>query len=285
MPLSDSQREKIEQFHRMHHQDEVLVLPNAWDHASAVLIADAGFRAMATTSVGYALTRGRPDGENLTRDQNLSHAAEIAACSPVPVSADLEAGYGTAPEAVAETVTRAIEAGLSGCNIEDVAAGTAKLIDYDLAVARIRAGAAAAAKLGAPFVLNARTDPYLVGHGDPDECFTEAVRRANAFLEAGARCIYVPGIVDRDTLARLAGAIDGPLNAHAIGGVGALSLADYHAAGIRRVSLGGSLMMSALAHVRDTLVAIRGGDFSYAKSAMRNGEMNALMDGWQKGLD
>ncbi|WP_416898380.1 MAG: isocitrate lyase/PEP mutase family protein [Minwuia sp.] len=285
MTQTDDHREKAERFRAMHHDGGMLVLPNAWDHASAALIADAGHRAIATTSVGYALTRGRPDGQNLSRAENIAFASELAACAPVPVTADLEAGYGDTPEAVAATVKAAIAGGLSGCNIEDVSPGSGALMDYDLAVTRIQAGAQAARRADMPFVLNARTDPFLVGFSDPEACFAEAVRRANAFLEAGAGCVYVPGVVDPGLLGRLVKAIDGPFNAHAIGGVGALSLDEYRDLGVRRLSLGGSLMMSALAHVRDTLAAIGRGDLGYAAGAMRNGEMNALMEPWQKGLD
>jgi len=198
------------------------------------------------------------------------------------VSADLEAGYGSTPEAVADTVRTAIGAGLAGCNIEDVAPGTSGLMDYDDAVARIRAGAAAARQTGMPFVLNARTDPFLVGGRDVEANFAEAVRRANAYLEAGAGCAYVPGVIDPALLGRLVEAIDGPLNAHAIGGLGALDVDEYQRIGVRRLSLGGSLMMTALAHVRDTLAALKAGRIDYAATAMKNGEMNAMLSGWRK---
>lgn len=280
MNASTDPRSLAERFHALHFTDEILVLPNAWDHASAALIAAAGFPAIATTSVGLAVANGLPDGENLSREQNLGFAAAIAARAGLPVTADLEAGYGLEPEAVADTVAAAVAAGLAGCNIEDVAPGSGKLMDFDLAVARIRAGAAAARAAGSPFVLNARTDPYLTNEGDADTHFDAAVRRANAFLEAGATSVYVPGVTDAGTIGRLAAAIDGPLNAHVIGGRASPDLDAYRRLGVRRLSLGGSLMMAALTAVRDTLAAIRGGDLGFAAGTMSNGEMNALMRQW-----
>jgi 2-methylisocitrate lyase-like PEP mutase family enzyme len=210
--MTDTLRDKAARFHAMHTEGDVLVLPNAWDHASAALMAAAGFPAIATTSVGVAAANGAPDGERMSRAQQIAIAGAIAARTDLPVTADLEAGYGTAPEAVAATVEQAIAAGLVGCNIEDVVPGSGKLMDFDLAVARIEAGSAAAKRAGMKFVLNARTDPYLAGFGDAAETFAEAVRRANAFLAAGAPCVYVPGVTDAETLGRLVKAIRGPLN-------------------------------------------------------------------------
>jgi 2-methylisocitrate lyase-like PEP mutase family enzyme len=214
------------------------------------------------------------------RAGNVGFAGAVAARAPVPVTADLEAGYGSEPDAVAETVTRAIAAGLAGCNIEDVLPGSGRLVDFELAVARIRAGAAAARAAGVEFVLNGRTDPFLVGFGDAETNFAEAVRRANAFLAAGAACVYVPGVVDGATIGRLVEAIDGPLNVHTIGGRRALGLDEYRRLGVRRLSLGGSLMMAMLAHLRDTLTAVRQGDYGFAAGAASNREMNRLMAGW-----
>jgi 2-methylisocitrate lyase-like PEP mutase family enzyme len=195
------------------------------------------------------------------------------------VSADLEAGYGSAPEDVAATIAGAIEAGLVGGNIEDVDPRTSRLLDFDLAVTRIRAGRAAADRLRVPFVLNARTDPYLVQPGDSAACFAESVRRANAFLEAGADCVFVPGPGDADTVGKLAAAIHGPLNVlAAFAGRAGLSLADARRLGVRRLSIGGSLMLTTATLVRRVLDDIRSrGDFSYATESMTNGEMNKLI--------
>jgi 2-methylisocitrate lyase-like PEP mutase family enzyme len=270
---------KAENFRRMHAGPDVVILPNAWDHASAALMVAAGFPAIATTSAGIAFAHGYPDGERMRREDMLAVAGRIAAQCPVPVSADLEAGYGSAPEDVAATIAGAIEAGLVGGNIEDADPQTGRLLDFDLAVARIRAGRAAADRLKVPFVLNARTDPFLVRIGDGAACFAESVRRANAFLEAGADCVFVPGPGDAETVGRLAAAIHGPLNVlAAFAGRAGLNLADARRLGVRRLSIGGSLMLTTATLVRRVLDDIRSrGDFGYAVGAITNSEMSRLM--------
>jgi 2-methylisocitrate lyase-like PEP mutase family enzyme len=257
----------------------MVVLPNAWDPGSAVLMAAAGFPVIATTSAGIAYARGCRDGERLGRAGMLDCVGAIVARTGVPVTADLEAGYGPAPEDVAETVSQAIAIGLVGCNIEDSDPRTGRLFDLDLAVARIRAGKAEADRLGVKFVLNARTDPYLVGYGDAAANFAEAVRRANAYLAAGAACVYVPGPGDRATVERLVAAIDGPLNIlAAMAGRQGMRLDELRRLGVRRVSIGGSLALSVLTHVRRALADItERGDFSYAVTAITNREMDRMM--------
>jgi 2-methylisocitrate lyase-like PEP mutase family enzyme len=246
-----SQAEKAARFAKLH-EAGCFVLPNAWDMPSAALIAEAGFPVVVTTSAGVAFAQGLPDGERISRDRMLGVAGEIAARIPLPVTADLEAGYGD----VGETVRRAIAAGLVGCNIEDSDPTTFKLLDVEQAAARIRAGAEAARAAGlADFVLNARTDPYLTRFGSPEQCFTEAVKRSNAYLAAGARCAFVPGPVDVDTAAKLAQAIHGPLNIMGQGG-GMPSVAELERAGVRRLSLGGSLMCAAYGYAQRALQEI-----------------------------
>ncbi len=270
---------RAEAFRQMHLGTDIVVLPNAWDHASAALMVAAGFPVIATTSAGIAFAQGYADGERLGRARMLELTGRIAAQSTVPVSADLEAGYGPAPEDVAATVAGAIEVGLVGCNIEDADPGTGRLFDFDLAVARIRAGRAASDRLKVPFVLNARTDPYLARVGDAEACFAESVRRGNAYLDAGAACVFVPGPGDAETVGRLAAAIDGPLNVlSAFAGRTGLSLSEARRVGVRRLSIGGSLMLTTATLVRRVLADIRTkGDFGYAADSITNGEMNALM--------
>ena len=281
MTVTDAQRARATAFNRMHTDGDVLVLPNCWDHASAALMAAAGFAAIATTSAGVAVANGLPDGENFGRDFQVGFAGGIAARTELPVTADLEAGYGTEPDAVATTVTRAIEAGLVGCNIEDVVPGSGELMPFDLACARIEAGVAAAQAAGLPdFVLNARTDPYLVGHGDGEAQFDEAVRRANAFLQLGAHSVYVPGVQDAATIGRLVQAIDGPLNVHTIAGRAMPSLDELRDLGVRRVSLGGSLMQAAATFVNATLAEIKAGEFGFAARATSARELGGLMKSW-----
>jgi 2-methylisocitrate lyase-like PEP mutase family enzyme len=279
MSATSSLRDQAEAFSRQHRSGEIVVLPNAWDPGSAALMAAAGFPVIATTSAGIAYARGCRDGERLGRAGMMECVAAIVARSPVPVTADLEAGYGPAPEDVAETVTQAIGIGLVGGNIEDSDPRGGGLFNLDLAVARIRAGRAAAERLGVPFALNARTDPYLMAGGNEETKFAEAVRRANAYLMAGATCAFVPGPGDRPTVERRVAAIDGPLNVlGAFAGRPSMALDELRRLGVRRVSIGGSLMLSVLTHVRQTLAGIRErGDFSYAVTAITNREMDAVM--------
>jgi 2-methylisocitrate lyase-like PEP mutase family enzyme len=275
---SSSQAEKAARFAAMH-REGCFILPNAWDVPSAALIVEAGFEVLATTSAGVAFANGLPDGEKIGRERMLEVAGAIARRVPVPVTADLEAGYGSAPEAVAETVRLAIEAGLVGCNIEDSDPATGKLLDPALAAERIRAGAAAsrAAGLG-DFVLNARIDPFLMGFGSLEENFAESVRRANAALEAGASSVFVPGPVDEPTITRLVAAIPGPLNVMAVSRGHAPPLETLRRLGVRRVSVGGSLMLATYGACRRILDELRAnGEFGYAARVIPHREMNALM--------
>ena len=278
MPTS---REKAQAFVERHRGPGIVVLPNAWDPGTAIVLAAAGFPSNATTSAGMAFARGLPDGERLSRSRMLELSAEIAEAVDVPVSGDLEAGYGPRPEDVAATVEGAIAAGLAGCNIEDATGDRARpLFELELAVERVRAGAEAARRSGAPFVLNARTDPFLERVGTPEERFAESVRRANAYREAGADCLFVPGVADAETIGRLAGEIDGPLNVlGARGGAErGLSMAELEALGVRRVSIGGSLSLAALALVRRAAAELlERGTVSYTRESMTNADANALM--------
>lgn len=273
--------EKASAFAERHRGPGIIALPNAWDPGTAVVLADAGFPFIATTSAGIAFAQGVPDGERLSRSRMLELAAQIAAAVDVPVSADLEAGYGTRPEDVAATVTGAVAAGVVGCNIEDSTGDRERpLFELGLAVERIRAGAEAAAASGMPFVLNARIDPYLVRLGTPEENLAESIRRANAYREAGAGCLYVPGVVDAEAIGRLVREIDGPLNVLGARGGSAspLSVAELEALGVRRVSIGGSLAVAALALVRRAAEELRAhGTFGYTRDAMSNNDANELM--------
>jgi 2-methylisocitrate lyase-like PEP mutase family enzyme len=187
------------------HTGPGFVLPNAWDAGSARILEQIGFPAIATTSAGIAWSCGVPDGEALDRDTMLEHVARIVAMVGVPVTADLEAGYGDTPDDVGRTVARAVEIGAVGANLEDAA--KSGLFGIDEAVDRI-AAARAAAPSGS-FVLNARTDTYFAAtRGD---VFAETVQRTERYLEAGADCVFVPGVVEQDTIRRLAAAIPGPL--------------------------------------------------------------------------
>jgi 2-methylisocitrate lyase-like PEP mutase family enzyme len=278
----NSQLEKGAHFARSHTEAGILVLPNAWDAGSAIVMAQAGFRAIATTSAGIAFTMGLPDGQHVGREAMLERVAQIVAAVPVPVSADLEAGYGPAPDDVAATVRGALRAGAMGCNIEDASGDPDEpLFDVELACDRIRAGTEVARRANQPFVLNARTDPYLVRAGTDVRNFAEAVRRANAYRAAGADCLFVPGSLDNDTIARLAREIDGPLNVLGAraGSASALTIAQLESLGVKRVSIGGSLSAAVLTFVAKTMRELREkGTFAYAPAAWSNAQINAVME-------
>jgi 2-methylisocitrate lyase-like PEP mutase family enzyme len=221
------------------HTGPGFVVPNAWDAGSARILEQVGFPAIATTSAGIAWSLGVPDGGSLDRETMLDHIGRIVAAVCVPVTADLEAGYGETAGDVAESVALAASLGVVGANIED--ARTDGLYGTEEAVDRI-AAARAAAPRGA-FVLNARTDTYLAGAGgDP---FEETVERAVRYVEAGADCVFVPGVVEEDTIRRLAHAIPGPLNVVA-GLVSTTDARTLFSLGVKRVSLGGSLARASL---------------------------------------
>ena len=221
------------------HAGPGFVLPNAWDAGSARVLEQVGFPAIATTSAGIAWSCGVPDGGGLDRDTMLEYVGRIVAAVGVPVTADLEAGYGATPDDVGRTVARAAELGAVGGNIED--AGRGGLFGVDVAVDRLAAARAAAPS--GTFVLNARTDTYFAGTtGDP---FAETVERAVRYVDAGADCVFVPGVVDEDTIRRLAAAIPAPLNVVA-GLANVIDAPTLFSLGVTRVSLGGSLARAAL---------------------------------------
>ena len=221
------------------HAGAGFVLPNAWDAGSARILEQVGFPAIATTSAGIAWSWGVPDGGVMGRDQMLEHIGRIVAAVDVPVSADLEWGYGDTARDVDATVRAAVELGAVGGNLEDAANG--ELFPIDQAAERIAAARAAAPS--GTFVLNARIDTYFVG-GSSD-VFAGTIQRAIRYIEAGADCIFVPGVADEDTIRQLAAEIPCPLNIVA----GLASITDaptLFALGVKRVSLGGSLARAAL---------------------------------------
>ena len=277
-----SLKDKARRFADAHKAPGIIVLPNAWDIGSAVIMAEAGFPAIATTSAGVAFAQGLPDGERIGKEKMLEVAAGIAAAVPVPVTADLEAGYGPTSKHVAKTVEDAIAAGLAGCNIEDTLnRGGKKLYDFDTAIDRIRAGAEAAKAAGISFVLNARTDAYLMQLGDAKTNFAESVKRANAYLAAGATSAFVPGPVDADTVRQLAHEIGGPLNILGAfaGRPTPLSAADLEKLGVKRVSIGGSLAGAVLGFIRRAVGEIKSkGTFNYYEGAMTHGESTKLFE-------
>lgn len=230
-----TQTRLAESFRRMHDRSHRLLLPNAWDAMSARLFEQAGFEAIATTSAGVAWALGYADGEQIPRDEMLAATARIVRVVGVPVTADIEAGFGDTPEALAATVTEVIRAGVAGINLED---GTHRpdspLRGIADAAARIRSARAAAEAAGVPIVINARSDLYLLQIGSDGKRFDACVERAKAYLASGADCFYPIGLADLDTIAALTNTLDAPVN---IGlRADGPSAADFHRAGAVRVS-------------------------------------------------
>ena len=231
------------------HADGTLVLPNAWDAASAVVIADAGAAAIATTSAGVAWSLGYPDGEQLPRADLVAAIGRMAAAVEVPLTADVEAGYGATEEEVAETVTAVLDAGAVGINIEDAPAGASGLYAPEIAAARIRAARTAADACGVPdFVINARTDVYMRRIGDPMTRVDEVARRAADYAEAGGDCLFVPALADLVVLESLVARSPLPISAST--GPGRPSVAQLRAAGVRRVSVGPALAQAVYSLAR-----------------------------------
>ena len=248
----DIQRAKAEAFRAMHDRSRILVLPNAWDAMSARVIEDAGARAIATTSAGVAFSVGYPDGEAIPRDEMIAAIARIARVVTIPVSADIESGFAHDAREVAETVRRVIDAGAVGINLEDqVHDGTHSLYDLDVAVDRIRAAREAADSAGVPLVINARTDVYLLGIGEPDTRFEHAIRRTNAYRKAGADCLFIPAVTRRADIERIVPALDGPLNLLAFPGIP--TIPELERLGVARLSVGTRLTLNAMSALQKTV--------------------------------
>jgi 2-methylisocitrate lyase-like PEP mutase family enzyme len=241
---------------RQLHTDRPLVLPNAWDAASARVIELAGAKAIATTSAGVSWTYGRRDGQSLRREEMLQTIRHIVQTVDIPVSADVESGYGGgSPEDVAETVRALIRIGAAGINLEDSPGHDGStLLTPEAHAERIRAARAAALSEGGDLVINARTDVFLFQVGAPETRFDAAVHRANLFRSAGADCLFVPGVIDATTIAALVRAIDGPLNIMAM--PGAPSTAELGQLGVARVSVGPAIAQAALGATRRAAVEL-----------------------------
>lgn len=229
-------------FRELHVPGKPFVLANAWDAGSARMMTALGAKAIATTSAGHAFTLGRPDMGHVTRDEALAHARELIASTPLPVSGDLENGYGHDAESVVETVRLAAASGLVGCCIEDTKLPDAEPYEFNLAVERVEAGVAAARALDGDFVLAIRADGWMNRQYD----FAEAMRRAKAFEAAGADVIYIPLLKDIEQVKEVCSQIRVPVNVLCAGGLVSCSLADFANAGVARISLGS--MLSRLTH-------------------------------------
>jgi 2-methylisocitrate lyase-like PEP mutase family enzyme len=246
---TEEQKSKANAFRAMHRVAKILRLPNAWDVASARVFEDAGFGAIATTSAGVAFSLGYPDGEKITREEMLARVGRIARAVKVPVTADVESGYGNRPEDAGRTAREVIEAGAVGMNLEDVTEDQAlPLAELSLQVEKIRAVKEAALKTGVLLVLNARTDVYLKEVGAPETRYDETIKRLVAYRDAGADCVFVPGVRDAQTISRLVQDLKCPVNI--LAGPGSPPMSDLEKLGVARVSVGSSPMRATLGLVK-----------------------------------
>lgn len=273
-----TQRDKAEAFQRMHCGGAILPLPNAWDAMSARIFEAAGFAAVATTSAGVAYALGWPDGELVPRGEMIAAIGRIANAVAIPVTADIESGFGATAGEVAETVRMAIDAGAVGVNLEDTMHGAPRtLYELPAAIERIAAARRAADAAGVPIVINARTDVYLLGIGEKSGRFDEATRRLNAFRAAGADCLYAMGQFDAETIGRLVQAVNGPLNV--MGLPGTPPVAELKRLGVVRVSTASGPARLAMTAARKAAQALlETGDFGiFGGDMISHQEANALM--------
>lgn len=276
--MSD-QQSRYEGFKALHEGDGAFVMPNPWDAGSARLLESIGFAAMATTSAGYAFAAGKRDSEaGLSRQEVLRNAAEIVAATTLPVSADLEDGFGAAPEDCHETIRQAIGVGLVGGSVEDATGDTDDpLFDLELATDRVRA--AAEASRAQPFLLTARAEGFLWGRHD----LGDVIRRLQAFSEAGADVLYAPGLPDLASIETVCREVDKPLNVVMGLKEPFFPVAELAAVGVKRVSVGGSFARAAFGAVRRAALEVfEKGTFGYASDAMPGVDIAALMSGGTK---
>jgi 2-methylisocitrate lyase-like PEP mutase family enzyme len=276
--MAPSQSDKARTFRALHERPGAFVIPNPWDVGTARILAGLGFEALATTSAGLAFALGRRDGEGaVTRDEALAHARTIVSATPLPVSADLENGFGDTPETAAETIRLAADAGLVGASIEDATGDSARPIyDASLAVERIAAAVETARTLRFPFTLTARAENFL--HGRPD--LDDTIRRLQAFEAAGADVLYAPGLRDLAMIRTVCAAVGRPVNVVMGLAGGAFSFEGLAAAGVRRISLGSALARAALgAFLRAACEIQERGTFSFADDAASFAELDPFLQG------
>jgi 2-methylisocitrate lyase-like PEP mutase family enzyme len=274
----ESQTNKAIQFRQLHRGPDVLTLPNAWDAASARIFEEAGFPAIATTSAGIDFSLGYP-GQHTPREEMMARIGRIARAVHVPVTADVESGYGSTPEDAARTTRELIQAGVAGMNLEDGSRDPARpLIDFHLAIEKIKAARVAAMQMHAQIVINARTDVFLLPGGNPDADYSEALRRLLAFRDAGADCVFAPGLKDAETIGRLAKAVECPLNI--LAGPGTPSIPELKKLGVARVSVGAGPMRATLGLLRRIAEELKtSGTYSAMEGAVPYAEANKLFGG------
>ena len=273
-----AQAQKAEQFRKLHYGPRLLFLPNAWDVISARILEECGHPAIATSSAAVAFSLGYPDGQRISRDEMLEVAGRIARTVEIPVTADLEAGYGTTAKDMVETVKAAIAAGVVGMNLEDVTGDDeSSFVDLSLQVEKIRAICDTTKSMGVPFVLNARTDIYLMPIGPEATRFERTVERLRAYRDAGASCLFAPCLYDRETIAKLVKAVAAPVNI--LANPACPPIAELERIGVARVSAGSGIMRATLGLVRrigKDLLESRSCETMFA-GAIPHAELNRLM--------
>lgn len=270
-----NQAEKGSLFRELHARDNAFIIPNPWDVGCARLLASTGFEALATTSVGYANSVGRQD-HGVTREEMIAHATDLCAATELPVSADLENGFGDDPETVAETIRMAAGSGLVGCSIEDSTnRDDDPIYSLEHSVERIRAAVEQARNLPFPFMLTARSENYLHGRKD----LADTIRRLQAFQEAGADVLYAPGMTDMKEIATLVSSVDRPVNVLAgLQGVH-FDAGELSRIGVKRISVGGALTRIAFAAVlRAAREMKERGTFTFVDEPITSREIASLIN-------
>ena len=270
-----SQAEKGKIFYALHQRDAAFVIPNPWDIGTARLLAHIGFEALATTSGGYAFTLGQQDGA-VSRDQMMKHVAEIASATDLPVSADLQDGFGDSPEMVAETIRLAAQAGASGGSIEDVPRQGSKAYEFAHAVDRIRAAVEVVRSLPFRFTLTARSENFLIGKPD----LADTIKRLQGFQEAGADVLFAPGLTTAEDISAVVRSVNRPVNVVMGLRNSRLTVKQLSEIGVRRISVGSALSRAALgAFLRAAHELKDQGTFEFAQQGVDYREMNAMFGG------
>lgn len=275
--INNAQMSKAKKFHDLHKAEKVLVLPNAWDPSSARLFELAGFQAIGTTSAGIAHSLGYAEPEKMSREEMLLAIQRIVDAVSLPVSADIEAGYADTAEGVSDTIKLVIAAGAVGANIEDSPGLNGNpLLDLKNQVERLQAAREAADSAHIPFVINARTDIYLLNIGEPNSQLNQVIERANHYLAAGADCVFIPGIGNPNIIAQLVRDIHGPINILANPNVP--STMELQQLGVKRVSTGSGPMRATLALVRQIAneLIMEGTYKNFTVNSISYNEVNAL---------
>jgi len=274
--LSSTQKRRAEDFRGLHHGKRVLILPNGWDVPSARVFEDAGFPAVATSSAGMLVSLGYPDGEVISRDEFVSAVGRIAKVLSVPLSADIVAGFGRTTKEVLVTVKAILKAGAVGINIEDFAHVTKKLYPIDRQIENVKAIRKLGETVGVPLVINARTDALRFAEGDEEVRFKEAIRRAAAYRDAGADCVYPMGLIDQASIAAFVSALDFPVNVMVRKGLP--EIRELQRLGVARVSFGPSSSYAAIGLLKRAAEEVleKGTYENLTEGAITFDELNAL---------